>query len=114
MSNFEFTYIIGKTFVLPAVRQRYENSNGLQINIINKMRRFLGIKEVLGLPEPDNFIAKNRRCFKGVECIVRTSRYKIKQKKMSNKLKTKYSKRLNFIHKQPQAEVQFVCADCKK
>ena len=56
MSDFECTYSIGKALVLPAVTRRYENSNGLQIKIINNMRRFLGIKKVLGRPEPDNFI----------------------------------------------------------
>ena len=28
------------------------------------MRWFLGINEVLGIPEPDNFITKTGRCFK--------------------------------------------------
>ena len=114
MSNFEFTYSIGKALVLPAVRRRYERSNGLHIKIINKMRRFLGIKEVLVRPEPENFIANTGRCFKCVESIVGTAHYKIKQKKMNSKLKTKCSKCLKFICKQHQAKVQFLCADCEK
>ena len=40
------------------------------------MRRLLG---VLGRPEPDNFIANTRRCFKCVESIVGTAHYKIKK-----------------------------------
>ena len=35
------------------------------MKIINNMRRFLGINEVLGIPKPDNFIEKTGRCFNG-------------------------------------------------
>ena len=112
MSDFECTYSIGKTLVLPEVTRRYENSNGLQIKIINNMRRLLGIKKVLGRPEPDNFIVNTGRCFKCAESTVGTAHYK--KKKMNNKLRTKWSKCLKFICKQHQAEVQFVCTDCEK
>ena len=74
MSNFEITYGAGKALVVPGFR-RYENFSGLQIKIISRMRRLLG---VLGRPEPDNFIANTRRCFKCVESIVGTAHYKIK------------------------------------
>ena len=87
MSDFECTYSIGKTLVLPEVTRRYENSNGLQIKIINNMRRLLGIKKVLGRPEPDNFIVNTGRCFKCAESTVGTAHYK--KKKMKNKLRTK-------------------------
>ena len=75
------------------------------------MRRFLGIKEVLGRPEPENLIANTGRYFKCVESIVGTAHYKIKQKNLNNELKTKCLKCLTFICKQHQAEV---CADCEK
>ena len=112
MSDFECTYSIGKTLVLPEVTRRYENSNGLQIKIINNMRRLLGIKKVLGRPEPDNFIVNTGRCFKCAESTVGTAHYK--KKKMKNMLRTKWSKCLKFICKQHQVEVQFVCTDCEK
>ena len=72
-SSFEFTYSIGKALGFSADRRRCENSNGLQIKIVNKMRRFLGIQEVLGHPKPDKFIAITRRCFKCVESIAGTA-----------------------------------------
>ena len=75
MSDFECTYSIGKTLVLPEVTRRYENSNGLQIKIINNMRRLLGIKKVLGRPEPDNFIVNTGSCFKCAESTVGTAHY---------------------------------------
>lgn len=96
--------VLGKALVLSAIRRRYENSSGLHVKIINSIRR-------LGRPEPDNFIANTGSCFKSVKS---TAHYKIKQKRMDNKLKTKCSKCLKFVCKQHQAEVQFVCGDCEK
>ena len=75
ISNIEFTYSIEKVLLLPTVRRRYENSNGFQMKIINKTRRFLSIEEVLGRAEPDNFIANTARFFKCVEPIFRTAHY---------------------------------------
>lgn len=52
-----------------------------------------------------------------MESIVGTKlnlNYKIKQKKLNNKLKTKCSKLLKFIYKKHKNEVQFVWADCEK
>ena len=83
----------------------------VQNMVINKRRRFLAIKEILGRPQPDNFIANTEKCFKCVESIVGTKlnlNYKIKQKKLTNKLKTKCSKLLKFIYKKHKNEVQFV------
>ena len=60
------------------------------------MRRFLGIKQILGLPEPDNFIAKNRRCFKGVECVVGMARYKNKTEKNEQQVEDKILKASEF------------------
>lgn len=112
-SNFEFTYNFGKVLVLPAIRRRCEKSNGFQIKIVKKMRQSLGIKEVLGCPEPDNFVRKHWKMIQvcGVYCWNSTLK---NLKNLKNKLKTKCSKCLKFICRQYQAEVQFVCADCKK
>ena len=77
------------------------------------MRQSLGIKEVLGCPEPDNFVRKHWKMIQvcGVYCWSSTLK---NLKNLKNKLKTKCSKCLKFICRQYQAEVQFVCADCKK
>ena len=54
LSNVEFTYQLGKALVMPAIKRRYEqHSNGLQIKVLNKMRRVLGIKEVMAHPDND-------------------------------------------------------------
>ena len=53
-SNFEFTYELGKSLVLPNIERRYRNSNGLQIKIINKRKRILGIELVNNRPSIAN------------------------------------------------------------
>lgn len=114
LSNFEFTYNIGKALVLPAIKRRYKDSNGLQIVVINKMRRVLGIKEVRSRPEVENICVNHGRCFKCVEAIVGTPAYKIEREKLNNKLKTKCSKCLKFICKPHQYQMQFICEDCNE
>ena len=68
LSNFEFTYAIGKGLVLPAIQRRYSNSNGLQIAVVNKMRRVLGIKEAMH--HAADIPTKSGRCFKCIEAIM--------------------------------------------
>ena len=46
VNNFEFTYQLGKALVLPKIRKRLENSNGMQIAVLQKVRRVLGLPEV--------------------------------------------------------------------
>ena len=77
MSNFELTYTIGKALVLPEVRRKYKNSNGMQIKIINETISWY--QGGTGRPELDNFLA-NTGNFKCVESIVGTVYYNIKQK----------------------------------
>ena len=95
------TYNLGKVLVLPAITRRYSQSNGLKITAINKIRRVLGINEVLALPQPENFNSTSGRCFKCVEAIGGKKSYKhpapppppppykAEREKLSNKLKTK-------------------------
>ena len=45
-SKFKFTYQIGKALVLPIIRLRYGISNGVQIVVMEKIRRVLGIAEL--------------------------------------------------------------------
>ena len=56
LTNFELTYQLGKSLVLPNIHRRYDNPNGLQISIINRIRRVLNIKEVNHLPQIENAI----------------------------------------------------------
>ena len=47
LSTFEFTWELGQALALPWIRERYETSEGLQINIRAKMRLVLKLPEVL-------------------------------------------------------------------
>ena len=92
LSNVEFTYQLGKALVMPAIKRRYEqHSNGLQIKVLNKMRRVLGIKEVMARPDND-IPAQIGRCFKCVQELVGTDNYTYKRERLNNKLKTKCNK----------------------
>ena len=85
--------------MLPKIRQMLENSNGLQIAVLQKVRRVLGLPEVNSRPLPDSETAVTPiGCrLKRVESIVGTKTYKTDPEKINNKLKT-----------------VFVCFICKK
>ena len=70
LSNFEFTYAIGKGLVLPAIQQRYANSNGLQIAVVNKMHQVLVIEEAMH--HAVDIPTKSGRCFKCIKAIMGT------------------------------------------
>ena len=112
LTNFEMTYNLGKEFVLPAIRNRYSQSNRLKITVIIKIRCLLGIKKVLGRSQPETFNPTCGRCFECVEAIVGKKSYKAGKEKLNNKLKRKCSKCQKFICKKNQTEQQFICKDC--
>ena len=110
LSNFEFTYAIGKGLVLPAIQRRYANSNGLQIEGVNKMRRVLGIKEAMH--HAVDISTKSGRCFKYIEAIMGSPNYIRERNRLNNKLKTKCFQCNKYICKVHQ--VEFICGDCKQ
>ena len=112
VTNFEFTYELGKALVLPSIQRRFENPNGLQIKILNKMRRVLNIQEVNHRPQIENQRTKSGRCFKCVNEIVGTAYYKSKSEKLNNKLKSKCHIRSQFLCKVHQKSTKYVCEDC--
>ena len=79
VTNFEFTYVLGKALVLPSIQRRFENQSGLQIKIHNKMRHVLNIQEVNHGPQIKNQRTKSGCCFKCVDEIVGTADYKNKR-----------------------------------
>ena len=113
-NNFEFTYQLGKALVLQKIRRRLENSNGLQIAVLQKVRRVLGLPEVnrRPLPDPETAPTSTGRCYKCVESIVGTKTYKTDPEKMNNKLKAKCSVCSGFICKKHQYKLEFTCEDC--
>ena len=106
------TYNLGEELVLPTIRRRYSQSNGLKITVINKIRRVLEINEVLARPQLENFNPTSGRCFKCVEAIVGKKSYEVERDKLNNNLKTKCSKCQKFIFKMHETELQFICKDC--
>ena len=89
MSNFQFTYELGKALCLPLIKRRYESNNGLQIDVLQKMRRVLGIQEVNRGTTPTSEAKKQGRCGKCVEELVGTANYKTGRYDLNNKLKGK-------------------------
>ena len=85
--------------MLPKIRQTLENSNGLQIAVLQKVKRVLGLPEVNSTPMPDleTAVTPIGCSLKSVESIVDTKTYKADREKINNKLKT-----------------VFVCFICKK
>ena len=61
VTNSEFTYELEKALVLPSLQWQFKNPNGLQIKILNKMRRVLNIQEVNHRPQTENQRTKSGR-----------------------------------------------------
>ena len=112
VTDFEFTYELGKALVLPSIQRRFENPNDLQIKILNKMRRVLNIQEVNHRPQIENQRTKSGRCFKCVNEIVGTAYCKSKSEKLNNKLKSKCHIRSQFLCKVHQKSTKYVCENC--
>ena len=110
LSNFEFTYAIGKGLVLPAIQRRYANSNGLQIAVVNKMHRVLGIKEAMH--HAVDIPTKSDRCFRCIEAIMGSPNYIRERNRLKNNLKTKCFQCNKDICKLHQ--VEFICGYCKQ
>ena len=95
ISNFEFTYQLGRALILPGIQRRYNNNNGLNIPRLQKIQELLHLPQVNRRPTSDEQ-ATQGRCHKFVEEIVGTENYKVDRKKLNNKLKSKCHK-CNFF-----------------
>ena len=110
LSNFEFTYSIRKGLVLPVIQRRYASSNGLQIAVVHKMHRLLGIKEVMH--HAVDIPTKSGRCFKCIKAIMGSPNYIRERNRLNNILKTKCFQCNKYVCKVHQ--VEFICRDCKQ
>ena len=90
MSNFEFTYALGKLLVLPQIEKRYANPNGIQIDLMQRTRKVLGIPEVNRCVVTST-TAKTGRCYNCVEDLVDTNVYKERREKLNTRVKTSCS-----------------------
>ena len=92
MTNYEFTYQLGKSLVVPNVERRYHTpNNGLQNDTIRKMKQVLGIVDLPQMPrrqEPDESKPARGRCSKCVEAIVGQVDYK-KRERLNNDTRVK-------------------------
>ena len=112
-SNFEFTYQLGKALVLPQIHRRYDNPNGLQIPILQKIRRVLGLPENhKPSPDPETPASKSGRCHKCIEAIVGNETYKQDRDKLNNKLKSKCRICSGFVCKKHQYKTEVICENC--
>ena len=89
ISNFQYTYQLGKALVLPAVQKRYENSNSLSTKLLDKMKGVLGLNLNVKRVVAQNTNPSNapKRCS---ECLrdISGPGYKEAKKKLNTKLKT--------------------------
>ena len=76
LSNFDFTYVLGKALVLPSIQNRYQNNNRIQLPILQKIRRVFGIKETNRRTQIETPATLFGRCHVCVQEIVCTSQYK--------------------------------------
>ena len=111
-SNFEFTYQVGKTLVLPIVQPKFEIRNGIQIAVIEKIRHVLGIAELNRQAQPKAPLTHSNYCYRCVEMIVGKANYKLSRKKMNNKLKINCQRCKNFICKKYQEKIEYICSEC--
>ena len=93
MSNYEFTYQLGKALVLPNVERRYHApNNGLQSDTVRKMKQILGIVDVPQEPRrvvADKNEAVRGRCSKCVAASVGQPDYTRKQARLNNDIRVR-------------------------
>ena len=93
--------------VLPSIQRRFENSRGFKIDLIQKMRRVLGIAELN--KAPSKATATVGRCKACVHNIVGSPEYKEKRQKLNKKLKLICEKCSEFVCKNHIKEVCEIC-----
>ena len=112
LSNFDFTYALGKALVLPSIQNRYQNNNGIQLPILLKIRCVLGIKETNMRPLIQTSATLFGRSHVCVQEIVGSSQYRKMQQNMNNKIKSKCACCFSLICKKHIAETESICRDC--
>ena len=112
LSNFEFTFQLGKELIMPFIQQRSESPLGLQLHIVKKMRTIIDplgdVPLVNAPPQVNNDVGRCRQCVLGCE----GANYSVKHRKLNNKLKNKCMTCGNFLCSSP-GHVYYVCGGCK-
>ena len=90
LSNFEFTWMLGKELVLPFIQQRYANPIGVQSVAISKMKRVLELNNIAAPILAVPIVAETSKgyCY---QCLAEIygPEYKKKKAKLNNKLTSK-------------------------
>ena len=87
MSNFEFTYQLGKALVLPSIARRYNNPDGLRVSLLHKMRQILDIPETRKKPTLVHIETKGTdqgRCASCVSSLTGSPGYKVGRENLNN------------------------------
>ena len=110
MSNFDFTYMLGKMLVLPYIERRYASSNGLPLQLVNKMQRVLKVVESRCIEKAlDNSKEGQSHVCKGK--IVGKPEYIALLDKLNHRLKKGFLKCLHFVCK---GISEVLCSSCKE
>ena len=88
-TNFEFTYQLGKSLVLPSIERRYQYDTGLRIETMKKIRDVLGVNTQLHRQRDFENEPVRGRCTKCVDSIVGTPNYKKLREKLNKDIRVK-------------------------
>ena len=112
LSNFDFTWKLGKGLVLPYIQQRYHGNtklSGMSSTLREKMRKVLGIV-VLQNPIQQDQLERHGICNQCL-CQIYDPGFKAARKKLNSRLTEPCIKCRNFVCNK-SAHHQSVCMDC--
>ena len=97
ISTFEFTWQLAKNLVVPHMVRRYNNPIGLSTNVMKKMQKILGIKNIpTPLPTEETTEGRCGACIKEAQG---KENYKALYWKLNHRLKVKCTKCRTFLCK---------------
>ena len=97
MSNFNFTWELGKNLVIPHMFWRLNTGRlGLQASIITKMEKILKVEKEVAAPTVEQ---NNGRCYMCVADIVGKPNYSLANNALNHRVKTKCNKCRGLICK---------------
>ena len=110
LSNFEYTWNLGKELVMPFIQQRYQANDGIQSSLKEKMRRILGVGIV------QNPIVPVQNAGHGIceQCRnqIQGEGYAAAKKKLNNKITEKCFQCGHFVCSKPMHR-HSLCIVCK-
>ena len=108
MLSFEFTCAFGKLVVLPQPERRYANPNKIQIDLMQRIQRVLGIP-IVNCCVTTSTLLKTGGCYACIKDLVGTRVYKERHEKLNTRVKTSCSICNVLTCKQ---HIKLSCAKC--